>query len=51
MPSFRNVKKQETDFQRGYMVAFSASRAGWGRGNGQEGFGAEFKESLLTPGD
>ncbi|MGA0557024.1 GMC oxidoreductase [Larkinella sp. VNQ87] len=51
MPSFRNVKKQETDFQRGYMVAFSASRAGWGRGLGQEGFGSEFKESLLTPGD
>ncbi len=26
MPSFRNLKKQEMDFQRGYMVAFSASR-------------------------
>ncbi|RRA98575.1 GMC oxidoreductase [Larkinella rosea] len=51
MPSFRNVKKQETDFQRGYMVAFSASRAGWQRGSSQTGFGAEFKESLLTPGD
>jgi len=51
MPSFRNVKKQETDFLRGYMVAFSASRAGWQRGTNQEGFGAEFKENLLTPGD
>ncbi|MGV3559688.1 GMC oxidoreductase [Larkinella arboricola] len=51
MPSFRNVKKQETDFQRGYMVAFSAGRAGWARGMSQEGFGADFKENLLTPGD
>ncbi|WP_019988112.1 GMC oxidoreductase [Rudanella lutea] len=49
MPNFRNVDKQEMpDFQRGYMVAFSA-----GRGTGQPTtatFGADFKESLTQPG-
>lgn len=50
MPSFRNVFKQETDFQRGYMVAFSADRTGWNRGNSQDGFGTEYKEKLTQPG-
>jgi len=50
MPNFRNVQKQEMDFQRGYMVAFSASRSGWQRGAGTEGFGAEFKNKLSDPG-
>ncbi|WP_080054923.1 GMC oxidoreductase [Spirosoma aerolatum] len=50
MPNFRNVRKQETDFQRGYMVAFSASRSGWQRGLGQAGFGADFKDQLSDPG-
>ena len=40
MPSFRNVQKQETDFLRGYMVAFSAGR---GRGTSTESFGAALK--------
>jgi choline dehydrogenase-like flavoprotein len=51
MPSFRNVFKQDTDFLRGYMVAFSAGRGDWSRGNYQPGFGQDFKESLTTPGD
>ena len=50
MPNFRNVKKQEMDFQRGYMVHYSADRAGWQRGFGAEGIGADFKSSLLEPG-
>lgn len=50
MPNFRNVRKQETDFLRGYMVAFSASRSGWQRGLGQSGFGADFKDQLSSPG-
>ncbi|GAB4040685.1 GMC oxidoreductase [Spirosoma gilvum] len=50
MPNFRNVRTQETDFQRGYMVAFSASRSGWQRGLGQSGFGADVKDQLSTPG-
>jgi choline dehydrogenase-like flavoprotein len=48
MPNFRNVNRQETDFQRGYMVAFSASR-----GQGQptaETFGADFKDRITQPG-
>lgn len=48
MPNFRNVDRQEMDFQRGYMVAFSASRS---RGqSATETFGAKFKESLTEPG-
>ena len=55
MPNFRNVDKQEmsgpaSQFQRGYMVAFSAARSGWQRGNAQEGFGADFKEKITDPG-
>eukprot|EP01098_Paradermamoeba_levis_P016091 TRINITY_DN8473_c0_g2_i1.p2 TRINITY_DN8473_c0_g2~~TRINITY_DN8473_c0_g2_i1.p2 ORF type:complete len:301 (-),score=-31.71 TRINITY_DN8473_c0_g2_i1:249-1151(-) len=50
MPNFRNVRKQEMDFQRGYMVAFSAARSGWQQGTGQEGFGADFKDKLSDPG-
>jgi len=50
MPSFRNVYKQETDFLRGYMVAFSAARSGWQRGNASPAFGTELKEELTHPG-
>jgi choline dehydrogenase-like flavoprotein len=50
MPSYRNVYRQETDFLRGYMVAFSASRAGWSRGIYNADFGAEFKDDLTKPG-
>ncbi len=51
MPSFRNVFKQETDFLRGYMVAFSAARSSWGKGIHTEGFGTEWKSDLTEPGD
>ncbi|SFD70073.1 GMC oxidoreductase [Spirosoma endophyticum] len=50
MPNFRNVRKQEMDFQRGYMVAFSAARSNWHLGASQEGFGAGFKDKLSDPG-
>ncbi len=50
MPNFRNVRKQETDFQRGYMVFFGASRAGWQQGNAAKGLGAAFKEKITRPG-
>ena len=49
MPNFRNVHKQETDFLRGYMVHYSASRGRW-NGVNAEGIGAEFKEQLTEPG-
>uniref|UniRef100_F4CCQ6 FAD dependent oxidoreductase n=1 Tax=Sphingobacterium sp. (strain 21) TaxID=743722 RepID=F4CCQ6_SPHS2 len=48
MPSFRNVYKQETDFLRGYMVAFSASREGWSKR--PDGIGSTFKEALTEAG-
>ncbi len=51
MPNFRNVHKQETDFLRGYITAFSASRSGWQRGNWQQGFGQEMKDSISVPGE
>lgn len=49
LPNFRNVKKQETDFLRGYMTFYSAGRSGWG-GGGNVPFGAEFKEANSIPG-
>jgi choline dehydrogenase-like flavoprotein len=50
MPSFRNVYKQETDFKRGYLVALTATRQGWGRYESNELLGAEIKEKLSKPG-
>ena len=49
MPNFRNVYKQETDFLRGYMVHYSASRGHW---NGIEaaGVGEYYKNKLTEPG-
>jgi choline dehydrogenase-like flavoprotein len=46
MPNFRNVHKQETDFQRGYMVFFGAVRPA----AAVEGIGADFKEQSTEPG-
>jgi choline dehydrogenase-like flavoprotein len=50
LPNFRNVHKQETDFLRGYMVHFSADRAGWGRDVPGNPVGAEFKEGTAEAG-
>ncbi|WP_026945935.1 GMC oxidoreductase [Algoriphagus marincola] len=49
LPNFRNVHKQEMDFQRGYMSFYSAGRGGWG-GAGDMNFGADFKEASAKPG-
>ena len=49
MPNFRNVKKQETDFLRGYMTFYTAGRGGWG-GRKELPFGADFKEQNSLPG-
>ncbi len=48
MPNFRNVHKQETDFLRGYMVFFGASRGRAGADG--VGVGADFKQALTEPG-
>ena len=50
MPNFRNVHKQETDFLRGYMVFYSATRAGWSRGHAGEEIGGNFKDNLSEAG-
>lgn len=49
MPNFRNVKKQEMDFLRGYMTFYTAGRGGWG-GKRDLPFGAEFKDQNSVPG-
>ncbi|HLT06147.1 MAG TPA: GMC family oxidoreductase [Cyclobacteriaceae bacterium] len=49
MPNFRNVKKQEMDFLRGYMVFYSATRAGWGR-YVDSPLGSPLKEAVTEPG-
>jgi choline dehydrogenase-like flavoprotein len=48
IPRFRNVRKQETDFLRGYAVSFGGSRFAQGvDSNGL--FGEELKNKLLAP--
>jgi choline dehydrogenase-like flavoprotein len=49
MPNFRNLHKQEMDYQRGYMVAFSAARSQGIASN--EEFGAEYKSDKTKPGE
>ncbi len=49
MPNFRNVKKQEMDFLRGYMTFYTAGRGGWGQAQ-DTSFGKEFKEQNSVPG-
>ena len=46
IPRFRNVRKQETDFLRGYAAGFGAFR---GVDREREGVGEDFKENLLHP--
>ncbi len=48
MPSYRNSYKRDMDFLGGYMVFYSATRAGWGRGDNM--IGKELKENMTEPG-
>ena len=50
MPNFRNVYKQEEDFQRGYLVFWGAFRNADADAD-EEGIGAAFKQSLSEAGD
>ena len=50
IPRFRNWGKDKRDYIRGFGYQGGASRDGWGRGTGMDGFGATFKESLTHPG-
>jgi choline dehydrogenase-like flavoprotein len=47
VPRFRNVRKQETDFLRGYATTFNANRGGRGGGNADGLFGEELKDKLM----
>ncbi len=49
MPAFRNVYKQEMDFQRGYMVAFSAARQAMPIGEYEYGQSLKDKLSQVGP--
>ncbi|TWR28744.1 GMC family oxidoreductase [Mucilaginibacter achroorhodeus] len=50
MPNFRNVHRQETDFLRGYMVFYTATRAGWGHQTDDAQIGADFKQNISEAG-
>ncbi len=52
IPRFRNISPEtrHPDFVRGYGFQGRASRAGWSRGNGIPGFGADLKAALRDPG-
>lgn len=50
IPRFRNWGNDKRNYLRGFGYQGGASRSGWGRGTGMDGFGVQFKESLITPG-
>jgi len=50
LPRFRNVKRKDADFLRGYGFQGSGQRESWERGITQTAFGADFKNSLRKPG-
>lgn len=51
MPNFRNVYKQETDFLRGYMVFYTATREGWGHNTNGPQVGGAYKDAVSEAGD
>jgi len=50
MPNFRNVYKQETDFKRGYMVFYTATRGAGGDGKEKQQIGGDYKTAISEPG-
>jgi choline dehydrogenase-like flavoprotein len=50
MPNFRNVYKQETDFLRGYMTFYTATRPGWGHHTPGDQIGARYKDEISEAG-
>ncbi len=51
MPNFRNVYKQETDFQRGYMTFYGVGRGRAYPKEGEDQLGGAFKDTLGEAGD
>ena len=52
IPRYKNLdeKTKTGDFIRGYGYQGSGGRGSWSRGVNDAGFGAEFKDNLITPG-
>lgn len=53
IPRFRNLGPEpdsDADFLRGWASQAGASREGWSRALGEEGFGEDFKQKLRDPG-
>ena len=50
VPRFRNVKKKDAAFLRGYGFQGGGQREGWQRGVTQTGFGSDFKKLISKPG-
>jgi len=50
MPNFRNVYQQQTDFLRGYMVFYTATRPGWGHFTEGQQLGAGYKDNIAEAG-
>ena len=50
MPAFKNIKTTAENFKGSYLIAFSASREGWGRSVNGAQVGPEFKDKLTEPG-
>lgn len=51
MPNFRNVRKQETDFLRGYMTFYTATRQSWGHAAEGDQLGVSYKDAISEPGN
>ncbi len=50
VPRFQNVDQPSPDFVRGFGFQGRAYRQNWSRGNNQQGFGGDFKDTLMKPG-
>lgn len=50
IPRFRNWGNDKQNYLRGFGYQGGASRAGWNRGIGANGFGGSFKDDLTKPG-
>lgn len=51
VPRFRNWGNDKQEYLRGFGYQGGASRGNWNRGVNMNGFGADFKDQLGTPGD
>jgi choline dehydrogenase-like flavoprotein len=53
IPRYRNIneKTKSKDFLRGFGYQGGGSRSSWSRGINDAGFGATFKDELMTPGE